>query len=493
MIMKTQNLTILNSKFLVLIMSLVLSVNLWAQAGTSIFTYGKVDVRQADGTLSALSRGMDLNSGDAVLTGINGRAQLRMLDGAIFDLKPNSEFIIEEYVYAGTRTVSGQVLTAEQDKGFYRLMRGGFRAISGLIGKRNKKNYRVTTPVATIGIRGTDYSAQLDSTGLYLSVASGGVVLNNNGGSLDIDPGQTGFVASMSAAPVMVGAANASTTSSNQAGDPSIEKTADNEAGEVVSLETGNELVQPVPPADPMGTPGRVAVAVNGQVEQSGTTNANLTIDSNNALESMTTSENTYAEGSTRSANQGFDPDTGLYWGRWGNGTAVVSNSAGSSDVNLDSSDAHWIYTTNQITPTVPLTGEADFNLVGNTNPTDNMGNSGVLGSASLSADFDNQTVDADVNLTINDQTWDAQADDVALDGEAATFAGDFDDVAITDNSTQTETDGSGSLEGFLTGDENNDVSGAAMSYSLSDNADTTVEGTVAFEVEESSESGSGN
>lgn len=46
-------------------------------------------------------------------------------------------------------------------RAFFRLVKGGFRSVSGLIGKVNQDNYRVSTPVATIGIRGTRYSARL--------------------------------------------------------------------------------------------------------------------------------------------------------------------------------------------------------------------------------------------------------------------------------------------------------------------------------------------
>ena len=463
-----------------------LSLNLWAQAGTSIFTYGKVDLRNNAGAVTQLQRGTELNSGDAVITGVNGRAQLRMQDGAIFDLKPNSEFIIEEYVYQGSRTVAGQIVNTEENKGFYRLMRGGFRAISGLIGKRNKKNYRVRTPVATIGIRGTDYTVELcdvncaaNGSGLYVSVASGGIVMANAGGSLDVDVGQLGFAANASSGPVLAGAASAS-SANQESSEVTFAKNAVDEAGNLISLDTGADVPQEVVVPS---TPGQVAVSVNGTVEQSTVGGANISTTGRDALGEFSTSENTYNSGSSSVTNQGYDTKTGLFWGRWSNGTATATNEAGSSDVDLNSSSAHWVYTTNQVTPVLPVTGTANFNLIGNTNPTDNMGNSGVLGTAGLSADFTNQTVDADVNLSINDQTWDATATDVALDGDAATFAGDFDTVTITDEASQATTDGSGELSGFITGDEAGDISGAGLAYSLTDDAETTVEGTAAFEV----------
>lgn len=479
------------TQLFILCVGVMFSTSLLAEAGSSIFTYGKVDLRQANGTVTTMQRGTSFDMGDAILTGVNGRAQLRMLDGAIFDLKPNTEFLIEEYVFSGARSTTGQNINAQQDKSFYRLLRGGFRSISGLIGKRNKKNYRVKTPVATIGIRGTDYSADYcDATcaslggtaGLYLSVASGGVVLSNDGGTLDIDPGQAGFAASQSSAPVLAGGSTVGAENSEDAADPLVTKTASDDSGNVISLESGSDLPEQ---AVQTSTPGQVAISINGVTAQSPVGGANIVTTGRDSLGEFSTGDTTYNLGSSSITNQGFDAQTGLFWGRWSNGTAVASNAAGSSNVDLNSSSAHWVYTTNQVTPNLPLTGTANFDLIGNTNPTDNAGNSGTLGSASLSADFTNQTVDADVNLSINSQTWDASATDVALDGEAATFAGDFDTVTITDEASSTVTNGDGTLDGFLTSDDAGNLEGAGMTYSLTDNADTTVDGAVAFEVVE--------
>ncbi len=193
-----------------------------------------------------------------------------------------------------------------------------------------------------------------------------------------------------------------------------------------------------------------------------------------------------YAVGNAQVVNRGEDPDTGIRWGRWANGNADVTTDAGTEQLALQGSSVHWVAGgLGEAAPVVPTTGSASFDLVGNTNPTDNHGNVGVLGSADLSANFDAQTVDADVDLSIADSNWSAEADDVALDGNAATFEGDFDSVQVTDVSdpaNPSTTDGSGNLAGFFTGDENGDVDGAGMTYSLSDDVDTTVSGSAAFQ-----------
>ena len=480
------------TKFFLSISAVALSLSLFAEAGTSLFTYGKVQLKTSNGELTDLGRGMDINTGDAVLTGINGRAQIRMQDGALFDIRPNSEFLIENYAFNQNENVLTSSVGDKENKGFYRLVRGGFRAVSGLIGKRNKKNYRVKTPVATIGIRGTDYTAILceqncgvNGSGLYLSVASGGVVLGNDAGSLDIDVGQAGFASDPGTAPLALASGSTASGSSSADSDVTVvEKEGADGQGNVVSLESGDTqaVVEVVP--EPTGIPGQIAVSIAGNLQSASGATANLELNEATSVNGFSTQDSSYSVGTASNNNQGADKSTGLYWGRWSNGTASTATASTANSIDLTNSSAHWIYTSNEITPTLPSTGTATFTLAGNTNPTDNFGNSGVLGTANMSADFTSQTVDVDVNLAINNETWDANANDVALNGEAATFSGEFDQVTITDLDTRATTAGSGELEGFLTGDENGDVAGAGVVYSLTDNVDTTVEGAVAFEVE---------
>src|SRR5690606_26622616 len=119
---------------------------------------------------------------------------------------------IEEYRYTGTTAdtterdnTSPNVEAEPEDNAFFRLLKGGFRAVTGLIGKNDRERFRVRTPVATIGIRGTDFEARLcdgdcfDITpipqdGLYTGVFSGGINLTSGAGSFDRDAGQYGFI-----------------------------------------------------------------------------------------------------------------------------------------------------------------------------------------------------------------------------------------------------------------------------------------------------------
>ena len=117
-----------------------------AIAGKVVYSFGQVEGFGADGVTRPLARGDILDSGDSISTA-NGRAQVRFTDGGFVALQPNTTYRLDEYVYDGT--IDGT------EKSLFHLVEGGIRLVTGLIGRSNKRNFHLTTPVATIGIRGT--------------------------------------------------------------------------------------------------------------------------------------------------------------------------------------------------------------------------------------------------------------------------------------------------------------------------------------------------
>src|SRR3954471_7694919 len=97
-----------------------------------------------------LRPGSEVQSGDQVRTGAESYAQLRFTDGAIFALRSETEFGVDEFRYGGKADGT--------ERAFLSLIKGGFRTGTGLIGKLNQPNYRVRTPTSTIGIRGTHFN-----------------------------------------------------------------------------------------------------------------------------------------------------------------------------------------------------------------------------------------------------------------------------------------------------------------------------------------------
>ncbi|HOA93368.1 MAG TPA: FecR family protein [Quisquiliibacterium sp.] len=135
-----------------------------------------------------------VRSGDRVLTGADGRVELRFLDGGVMVVQPNSDFKVEAFRY-----------DANGEKGFFALAKGALRAVSGAIGKRNQADYRLTTPTATIGIRGTEYEASEtpcgnagcaagERPGLTVKVIRGRVAVTNAAGTTEVPEGATLYV-----------------------------------------------------------------------------------------------------------------------------------------------------------------------------------------------------------------------------------------------------------------------------------------------------------
>src|SRR5262245_29558196 len=134
-----------------------------------------------DGREQPLQRGAELDNGDTVRTS-DGRAQLRFSDGAYVSLQPDSEFAIRDYRFDGR--------TDGTERGFFGLLKGAMRTVSGLVGRVNRDQYQVTTPTATIGIRGTGGVIQVRGDGSTVIVGTSGIwSLTNPAGSIDVPAG----------------------------------------------------------------------------------------------------------------------------------------------------------------------------------------------------------------------------------------------------------------------------------------------------------------
>lgn len=155
-----------------------------AAAGKVEFVVGNVAAIGPDGRSRPLAKGADIDAGDTIQTG-DGRAQVRFIDGGFISLTPNTEFKVNEYNYSGKADGT--------EKGFFGLVKGGLRAVTGAIGHTNKKTYLVNTPVATIGIRGTEFLATMDEK-LIVRVGDGAIYITNDAGDIVLYKGQAGEV-----------------------------------------------------------------------------------------------------------------------------------------------------------------------------------------------------------------------------------------------------------------------------------------------------------
>ena len=168
-----------------------------AVAGRFQFVNGDVKVVAANGKERSASKGSEVSEGESVVTAPSASAQIKMVDDGLIVVRPDTKLRITTFLYSGK--------TDGSERSFISLFKGGFRAITGAIGRVNKDNYKIETPTATIGIRGTDHEptfipnpapgqVAIAEPGTYDKVNSGAAVLSNANGMIIIKPDQAGFV-----------------------------------------------------------------------------------------------------------------------------------------------------------------------------------------------------------------------------------------------------------------------------------------------------------
>jgi hypothetical protein len=176
-------------------------------AGVVQFVAGDVKVVSKAGAEREARKGVPVNVGDTLLTPAGALAQLKMGDGAIVVVQPESRLTVAEFHYAGVEDGTEKVL--------YRLDHGGFRAVTGAIGHTHKKNYVIETPIAHMGVRGTDHetyyfpatgSANPDGAkpGAYNKVNTGMTFIRTDVGEVEVEPNHVGFVASAGEVPTIL-------------------------------------------------------------------------------------------------------------------------------------------------------------------------------------------------------------------------------------------------------------------------------------------------
>ncbi len=160
------------------------------QVGVVVKSSGSVLAVDKRNVSRKLTNGTPVFLGDKVITGENGLVRLRMIDEAILDLRCFSIMVIEKYA-----------LNVSHRKTILNLLQGSLKTVSGKIGKLTKDVYQLKTPLASIGIRGTEYALRVFQSkgcggtidvddGLYLEVINGLVDVYNEAGREVIAKGE---------------------------------------------------------------------------------------------------------------------------------------------------------------------------------------------------------------------------------------------------------------------------------------------------------------
>jgi hypothetical protein len=136
---------------------------------------GEARVVRKNGNVEALRRGDSIQVGDRIETAANGQVHLRFIDNGAISVRPESALEVQAYRYDVAQPRNNEVRLHVE--------RGTSRSISGQATELDKNRFRLNTPIAAIGVRGTDFIVQSSDSGMRATVVEGAIVVGALGAS----------------------------------------------------------------------------------------------------------------------------------------------------------------------------------------------------------------------------------------------------------------------------------------------------------------------
>jgi hypothetical protein len=374
---------------------------------------------------------------DVLRTGPASSLQVRFVDEGLISLRDNSEFAIEEYRFAGGQD--------DGERAFFRLLKGGFRSVTGLIGRSRNAAYRVQTQTATIGIRGTDYGVRFCAGDCGPNVKDGlyGTVHGQSSGTNQITVSNEGtpqprtfginqhfYVADSKTPPQPLlqpptfvsikpqGKAQAAQQGGSGSGGEEASK---NSGAQAESRPSAPEtivtnVVTPVvpytvvevlnaagtpavlPPANGFGVFYPIGSGFEGLFDSE---NATATYNGQNQLLGYK-----FSDSVAKGALSGSVTDTGgitasngqvFTWGRWTAGSITTKSGSVFTNVPLLFITASGLQ---QNSSAASIGGQGTYSLVGGPHAVDAGGNTGTVTSSSLGINFTTQSVSYSIGIS---------------------------------------------------------------------------------------------
>lgn len=364
------------------------NVALAQSAGVVQFAAGEVKVVSAAGAERTARKGAPISVGDTLLTASGALAQLKMGDGAIVVVQPESRLTVAEFRYAGKEDGTEKVR--------YKLEQGGFRAITGAIGRTHKQNYLIETPIAHMGVRGTDHESYYfpatgpvagdgAKPGAYNKVNTGRTFIRTGAGEVEVDPNQVGYVASASDVPVILqgvpGFFNRSIAprSARPAVNPAAPAAAQfAKVEQAVETAEGEKLARPRGQRAPIGNARGplLGYAIDKGAAGFGRSANGLAIAASTGAAFKT---------------MGEDTATGVSWGTWAGGTVSVGGEIASGPVHQIDSTMKTLPARLGELAASNVTGT--YSYAGNGTVTNYLGNAGTIQKLEVGVDFGKQMI----------------------------------------------------------------------------------------------------
>ena len=162
-------------RFLSLVLSMLgvaccaLAATLPPVVGEAVMVIGVANISPAEGVGRPIARGDAVREGDRIETDAGGHVHLRFVDGARVSVRPFSRLQVENYSHSQQQPDSGAIR--------FRLDHGVVRSVTGAWGELARERFRLNTPLAAIGIKGTDFIASTDADKTLASVFTGAIIL----------------------------------------------------------------------------------------------------------------------------------------------------------------------------------------------------------------------------------------------------------------------------------------------------------------------------
>ena len=142
-------------------------------AGEVVFVAGAATKQTANAASQSVVKGLKLVQGDLLRTDEQAYVYVRMADGGLLVLRPQSHLRIDHWRYNAQRPELSEIK--------YTLHSGVARYVSGRGSQAAKDKFRFNTTLAAIGVRGTDFTVLSSPDLTQVSVRSGGVVVGGLG------------------------------------------------------------------------------------------------------------------------------------------------------------------------------------------------------------------------------------------------------------------------------------------------------------------------
>ncbi len=417
---------------LFLVCGLLFSNASFASIGKVIYKHGDSYALDFDGNRRDLKRGAAIEEGDTLVTGA-GRMQVRLVDGGLISVYPNSEYKIEKFKFAAASEMLSEAQSSTEnnagadlkstdlistnltnanliklkesktDRGFFNLLKGAARQVTGVLGRKYNDNFKFKTTIATVGIRGTGFLARICQAdcfdkegnplqdGMYVKNNVGVITMTTNAGQIVLAQGQAAFASSSEDAPIQT--------------DESPAVSGDGSGDEIETFDFDGSVFQGVPPVvtPPVITPPEPTIVLRnidftfGDDTSSGAAVGVINLaDAGNSVSqtgdeiahfesNSATSSFVFDKGSAILAESGADTNLGVLWNRWNGNYSLTKEgvAVASLDPNIHIIGADQL--TQNIMSLAPK-GHVEYVGTSATSPTLTVGGNTLVGTQTFHA-----------------------------------------------------------------------------------------------------------